>query len=173
MTSCLCLPQPYNHRHTKQALDYRVVPRPTAKACLRAILAASGLASMAVPGNSHMTVCAAYLCEMSLLEARLVPFLPSQVAAAAFAGASLLTGTPLAHGQLMASTGYSLAQLKQPLQLLLSVHHVLYQGRALPPDSMYATARRYMAAEKAWVGLLPSIASTDDPRLKRADIVDA
>jgi hypothetical protein len=118
-----------------------------------------------------MAVCAAYLCEMSLLEARLVPFLPSQVAAASFAGASLLTGTPLAHGQLMAATGYSLAQLKEPLQLLLSVHHVLYQGRSLPPDSMYATARRFMSADKAWIGLLPSITSTDDPRLKRADIV--
>lgn len=125
-----------------------------------------------MPDSSPMAVCAAYLCEMSLLESRLVPFLPSQIAAAAFAGASLLTATPLAHRQLMASTGYSLAQLKQPLQLLLSVHHVLYQGRALPQDSMYATARRYMAADKVWVGLLPSIASTDDQRLKRADIVN-
>ncbi|WIA12905.1 hypothetical protein OEZ85_006523 [Tetradesmus obliquus] len=157
--------------HVLQALDYRVVPRPTIKACLHAIFAASG-ASTATPESTQMTLCAAYLCEMSLLEARLVPFMPSQVAAAAFAGASLLTGSPLAHGQLLAATGYSLAQLKQPLQLLLSVHHVLYQGRALPPDSVYATARRYMAADKAWIGLLPSIASTDDPRLKRADIVE-
>eukprot|EP00882_Tetradesmus_deserticola_P023390 GHRQ01025453.1.p1 GENE.GHRQ01025453.1~~GHRQ01025453.1.p1 ORF type:complete len:282 (+),score=85.12 GHRQ01025453.1:110-847(+) len=159
--------------HVLQALDYRVVPRPTAKACLRAILAVNANASHEMLDNTHMTVCASYLCEMSLLEARLVPFLPSQVAAAAFAGASLLTGTPLAHKQLMASTGYSLAQLKQPLQLLLSVHNVLYQGRELPKDSMYATARRYMAADKAWVGLMPSIASTDDQRLKRADIVNA
>jgi hypothetical protein len=174
-----------------QALDYRVCTFPTTKTFLRTTFtqmqaqlqqqqaealakqqhnmsssAAAAAAAAAGQIDPRLYFCASYLAEMSLLESKLTPFPPSQIAAAAFASASLLVPGALRDAQLQQLTGYSLAQIKEPMTFLLSVHHVLYQGRHLPLTRMYETARKYRHASMCRVGLIPSITSTTDQRLR-------
>jgi hypothetical protein len=174
-----------------QALDYRVCTSPTTKTFLRttftqmqaqlqeqqaetlakqqhSMSSSSSAAAAAAAGqiDPRLYFCASYLAEMSLLESKLTPFPPSQVAAAAFASANLLVPGALRDAELQQLTGYSLAQVKEPMTFLLSVHHVLYQGRHLPLTSMYETARKYRHASMCRVGLIPSITSTTDERLR-------
>jgi hypothetical protein len=128
--------------------------------------AAAAAAAAAGQIDPRLYFCASYLAEMSLLESKLTPYPPSQVAAAAFASANLLVPGALRDAQLQQLTGYSLAQVKEPMTFLLSVHHVLYQGRHLPLTRMYETARKYRHASMCRVGLIPSITSTNDQRLR-------
>jgi hypothetical protein len=128
--------------------------------------AAAAAAAGAGQIDPRLYFCASYLAEMSLLESKLAPLPPSQVAAAAYASASLLVPGALRDAQLQQLTGYSLAQIKEPMTLLLSVHHVLYQGRHLPLTRMYETARKYRHASMCRVGLIPGITSTTDQRLR-------
>ncbi|WIA28421.1 hypothetical protein OEZ86_010967 [Tetradesmus obliquus] len=175
-----------------KALDYRVCTSPTSKTFLRTTFiqmqaqlqqqhagllgkqqhssssssTSSAAAAAAGQIDPRLYFCASYLAEMSLLESKLAPFPPSQVAAAAFATANLLVPGALRDAQLQQLTGYSLAQVKEPMTFLLSVHHVLYQGRHLPLTRMYETARKYRHASMCRVGLIPSITSTTDQRLR-------
>lgn len=181
----LLFPVPLHHiaLALPQALDYRVCIYPTTKTFLRTIfitlqqqlqeqakqqVAAEHSSSTACSGqiDPKLYFCASYLAEMSLLECKLVPFPHSHVAAAAFASANLLMGNMLQDAQLVALTGYSLSEIKLPMQWLLSVHHVLYLGRNLPVTSMYETVRKYRHASMCRVAMVPSISSTSDPRLR-------
>lgn len=134
--------------------------------CIMSSSAAGTRAAAAGQVDPRLYFCASYLAEMSLLESKLTPFPPSQIAAAAFASASLLVPGALHDAQLQQLTGYSLAQIKEPMTFLLSVHHVLYQGRHLPLTRMYETARKYRHASMCRVGFIPSISSTTDQRLR-------
>ncbi len=147
-----------------QVLGYRISAYPTTKAFLRVIFLRARSAGMCVDPTLYL--CACYLAEVSLLEAKLSALPASQVAATSFACASLLLRGAPASGVLATLTGYGLDAIRDAMTWLLAVHNVLYQGRCLPTVAMYEAARKYRHPEVGCVCLVPSITHRDDPRLR-------
>jgi hypothetical protein len=152
-----------------QQLNYRLAFIPTVAASKRAII--QGLITCANPAAAHarqysqlLYCCVSYLCEVSALEYHLLPLLPQQVAAAAFAVAHMLLGLPLDDALLSQLTGYSTGQLLEPMQILVALHTSLWQ--ALQAGHPYAVTRKYCGDDAYAVGCsVPPIVSQDDPRV--------
>jgi hypothetical protein len=137
-----------------QQLNYHLAFIPTVAASKRAII--QGLITCANPAAAHarqysqlLYCCVSYLCEVSALEYHLLPLLPQQVAAAAFALAHMLLGLPLDDALLSQLTGYSTGQLLEPMQILVALHTSLWQALQaglLLPVSTAGTMRMQWAA---------------------------
>ncbi|KAF6261782.1 microtubule-binding protein MIP-T3-domain-containing protein [Scenedesmus sp. NREL 46B-D3] len=108
--------------------------------------------------------CVSFLCEAATLEYGLLPLLPRQVAAAAFAVAHMLLGLPLDDALLAQLTGYRTSELLEPMQVLLALHSSLWQ--ALQGGRPYAVTCKYCGDDAYGVGCgVPPIVSRDDPRV--------
>lgn len=105
----------------------------------------------------------AYLAEASLLEYNLLPFKPSELAAAAFAAAQLLLGLKSSEAALQCLTGHSLASLKLPMQWLLALQSALAAARAA--GRPYAVSEIYASPAALYAADVAPLQSLNDPRL--------
>jgi len=110
--------------------------------------------------DGHLYFLTSYLAEASLLEYGLLAFLPSRVAATAFALAHALLGRPLAAEALQGLTGYAPQELVEPMRLLHHVHAALAQAGGL-----YAVTVKYQNPDMACAATVPPILSPADARL--------
>jgi len=82
-----------------------------------------------------------YLTEVCLLEYKLLPWLPSQLAAAAFAYAHIVLGLDMDPNHLQQVTQHSLVELQRPMEYCCALHTILC--RALQQNTPYAVTIKY------------------------------
>lgn len=105
-----------------------------------------------------------YLTEVALLEYQLLPMLPSELAAAAYAYSHVLLGLPLDVQQLEQLTQHSAADLSRPMEYLCALQATLHG--ALQLGRPYAVTVKYCDEQVCRVGAVPPIMSLADARAK-------
>eukprot|EP00775_Hariotina_reticulata_P013597 gene13597-13722_t len=94
-----------------------------------------------------------YLTEVCLLEYKLLPWLPSQLAAASFAYAHTLLGLTIDPDQLQQLTQHSLVELQRPMEYCCALHTILC--KALQQHTPYAVTVKYCQPALQRVATLP------------------
>ncbi|WIA10906.1 hypothetical protein OEZ85_011071 [Tetradesmus obliquus] len=146
-----------------QALDYRVCACPTAAAFLQLIFLGWPI------GFRRLTYhCAWYLVEMSLLEGVLLSVPASEVAAAAFVCACILTSSHIDAAELARVTGYTIITGLWPtIEVMFDVHNVMWHNYcSRSPEQRYAVVELFRRRSfSCVVQHVPGIVSLDDDRL--------
>jgi hypothetical protein len=136
-------------------LDYRLASIVTVKAfkarLVQRLQAAGGTAKLSRRQLDQLYCLMSYLTEVSLLEYRLLPAPPSQVAAAAFVYAFMLLGLP--YGGALAVCGYSQLQLQALLEMFCALHTTL--SAALQLRRPYNVTVKYCNAAVQGVAYIP------------------
>lgn len=148
-----------------KTVDYRIASVTTAKTFLRRVMHDLGAveASRGSCVDEMLYFLTSYLAEVSLLEYSLLSFLPSRVAATAFALAHTLLGRPVGADALKALTGYRPEDLAEPMWWLHHVHTVLAQA-----GSLYAITVKYQSPDMGCAAAVRPILSSADVRLAAA-----
>lgn len=147
------------------ALDYRLAAIVTVKAfkgCLMQQLHSSKAAAAMSRRQLDQLYCmTSYLTEVSLLEYRLLPFKPSQVAAAAFVYAHVLLGLQV--GSALQLTGCTLPELTQLLEIFCALHSTL--SAALHLGRPYNVTAKYRNPAVCGVANIPPMTIPAEQRV--------
>lgn len=95
---------------------------------------------------------ASYLAELSLLDAGMLCYKPSEVAASSYAWALAVTGNTCTGAHLKQHTGYDLAQITSCMQRLARVH-----AAACNTSRPCMISLKYLAGELGQVAALPPV----------------
>lgn len=147
------------------ALEFRLAAIVTVKhfkGCLMQQLHRSKAAAVMSRCQLDQLYCmTSYLSEVSLLEYRLLPYKPSQVAAAAFVYAHVLLGLQV--GSALQLTGCTLAELAQLLEIFCALHGTL--SAALHLSRPYNVTAKYRNPAVCGVANISPMAIPAEPRM--------
>jgi hypothetical protein len=140
-----------------RTLDYRLAAIVTAIAFKHRIMQQLASSSMyrqlSKQQGDLLYSLTSYIVEVCLLEYKLLPWLPSQLAAASFAYAHIVLGLDIDPDQLQQVTQHSLEELQRPMEYCCALHTILC--KALQQNTPYAVTVKYCHPTLHHVAALP------------------